>query len=161
MNRLFQYYRQKAREKKKTGKSGAPPAGPAPARRSARTMPPSLRARVMLRDGGRCPPCEGRQAPGCGRSRFVEVHHIRAVGAGGAHDPAKSLVLCQAQVHEGRRGLPFNQKLTFSSFPVKVSRGGFLTRAGKLCIEMKMRPGTEFGRLKSAEPISRVRRSPR
>jgi predicted restriction endonuclease len=104
VNRLFTFYRLKAQRDNKP-EAGQSPAKSKSTKNSTRTMPPSLRKKVLLRDGGRCPPCGGRQAPGCGRTKFIEVHHIRAVGAGGKHDLTNTLTLCSTchtRVHEGR-----------------------------------------------------------
>ncbi len=91
VNRLFDLYRERARSgKERVKKTGKNPTG---------TMPPALRKKVLLRDGGRC------QVPGCGRSQFVHVHHIQAQGAGGRHVLENSLVVCHSchtLLHEDR-----------------------------------------------------------
>jgi hypothetical protein len=93
VNRLYEIYRERARSEKgdkserKTRKN---PTG---------TIPPSLRKKVLLRDERRC------KVPGCGRSHFVEVHHLMPQGACGAHVPEHLLVVCQFchnLIHEGR-----------------------------------------------------------
>ncbi len=92
VNRLYQVYRDRGGAK--TGEE----AGKRKRRRTG-TIPPALRKKVLLRDGGRC------QVPGCGRSHHVEVHHLMPLGAGGDHRPEGLLVLCSGchrNVHEGR-----------------------------------------------------------
>lgn len=98
VNRLFQLYREKAREGSESGTEKQRTKS-TPVKSSNRTIPLSLRKKVLFRDGGRC------QAPGCGRNRFVEIHHVLPVGAGGTHSLPNVLVLCgscHALVHEGR-----------------------------------------------------------
>jgi hypothetical protein len=99
LNRLYKVYRDRARagkESKSDNRKRCHPTG---------TISPALREKVMFRDGGRCPPCGGRQVPGCGRSHFLQVHHIRAQGAGGGHSPENILAICSSchtLVLEGR-----------------------------------------------------------
>jgi len=45
--------------------------------RNTTTIPPRVRREVLARDQHRC------QAPGCGRTRFLEVHHIVSRKRGG------------------------------------------------------------------------------
>ncbi len=61
---------------------------PSPSPRSRSTIPPALRQAVLARDGHRC------RAPGCGRARFLEVHHIKPRAHGGKNDPANLVTLC-------------------------------------------------------------------
>lgn len=55
---------------------------------------PKLRRLVLERDGYRC------QAPGCGRSAFLEIHHRVPVARGGATVVENLVVLCSA-CHRG------------------------------------------------------------
>jgi hypothetical protein len=98
VNGLFKLYRNTARTIKETGSRNTH-ARTASGKSSTRIIPSSRRKKVLLRDGGRC------QAPGCGRNRFVEIHHIQAVSSGGIHSLSNLLVLCgscHTNVHEGR-----------------------------------------------------------
>ncbi len=52
------------------------------------TIPPSVRARVLARDRHRC------ATPGCGATRFLEVHHVVPRSRGGANDAANLVTLC-------------------------------------------------------------------
>ncbi|MFH1466703.1 MAG: hypothetical protein ABIO70_20120 [Pseudomonadota bacterium] len=64
----------------------------------ARSIPPAVRRRVLVRDGGRC------QVPGCRNRRHVEVHHLRPRAEGGGHGPENLLTLCSCHhdmVHRG------------------------------------------------------------
>ena len=61
-----------------------------PGQRNSTTIPPRTRREVLARDRHRC------QAPGCGRSRFLEVHHRKARARGGTHEPANLITLCAA-----------------------------------------------------------------
>lgn len=56
--------------------------------RSKSTIPPRVRKEVLARDGHRC------QAPDCGRTRFLEVHHVRPRSRGGGHRPENLITLC-------------------------------------------------------------------
>ena len=47
-----------------------------PGQRNTTTIPPQIRREVLARDRHRC------QAPGCGRTRFLEVHHSHAAREG-------------------------------------------------------------------------------
>jgi len=61
-----------------------------------RTIPPSVRNRVLDRDGRRC------QVPGCGRTGSVDLHHVFGWKKG--HDPDHIYVSCDShhrQVHDG------------------------------------------------------------
>ena len=55
---------------------------------SAKDIPAASRHAVNLRDGNRC------QAPGCGRTRWVDIHHIKPRSQGGTHDPENLITLC-------------------------------------------------------------------
>jgi len=52
------------------------------------TIPPSVRARVLARDRHRC------ATPGCGATRFLEVHHLLPRSRGGTNDAANLVTLC-------------------------------------------------------------------
>jgi 5-methylcytosine-specific restriction endonuclease McrA len=56
--------------------------------RARRSLSPSLRAKVLERDGHRC------QVPGCGRGYFLVVHHLDPVALGGKDDPDRLVTLC-------------------------------------------------------------------
>lgn len=56
------------------------------ARRAA--IPPAVRRRVLARDGQCC------QAPGCGRTTLLEVHHRLPRARGGGNDPDNLITLC-------------------------------------------------------------------
>lgn len=56
--------------------------------RNMATIPPRIRREVLGRDRHRC------QSPGCGRTRFLEVHHIVPRNRGGANDPDNLTTLC-------------------------------------------------------------------
>jgi hypothetical protein len=61
-----------------------------PGERNQTTIPPRVRREVLARDRHRC------RAPGCGRTRFLEVHHIKPRNLGGTNDPANLITLCAA-----------------------------------------------------------------
>lgn len=54
----------------------------------AEKIPAASLHAVHLRDRGRC------QAPGCGRTRWIEIHHRRPRAEGGTHDPENLVTLC-------------------------------------------------------------------
>jgi len=54
------------------------------------TIPPGKRKRVLARDHHRC------TSPGCGNTRFLEVHHIKPKAKGGGNDEANLTTLCSA-----------------------------------------------------------------
>ncbi len=61
------------------------------------TIPPSIRRKVLARDGHRC------AMPGCSHTRFLEVHHRRPRTEGGTNKPENLITLCSAchrLVHE-------------------------------------------------------------
>jgi 5-methylcytosine-specific restriction endonuclease McrA len=58
--------------------------------RNRTTIPPRVRREVLARDQHRC------QAPGCGRTRFLEVHHIKPRQNGGGNQPENLVTLCAA-----------------------------------------------------------------
>ena len=58
--------------------------------RNTTTIPPRTRRQVLARDQHRC------RAPGCGRTRFLEVHHLVPRERGGANAPDNLVTLCAA-----------------------------------------------------------------
>ncbi|MBC8426457.1 HNH endonuclease [bacterium] len=59
-----------------------------PGSRNRATIPPGRRQAALIRAGHRC------EAPGCRRTRFLEVHHKRPRSSGGSNEPANLQVLC-------------------------------------------------------------------
>lgn len=58
--------------------------------RAKKTISPRARRLTLARDGHRC------QGSGCGRTRFLEIHHITPRSAGGSHDTRNLITLCGA-----------------------------------------------------------------
>jgi len=58
--------------------------------RNTTTIAPRVRRAVLARDRLRC------RAPGCGRTRFLEVHHIVPRQRGGSNQPKNLVTLCGA-----------------------------------------------------------------
>ncbi len=61
-------------------------------------IPPATRRAVLLRDRMRC------RVPGCGRRRWVDVHHVRHRADGGEHSRSNCVTLCttcHTALHEG------------------------------------------------------------
>jgi len=56
--------------------------------RNTTTIPPRVRREVLARDKHRC------RAPGCGRTRFLEIHHIVARNRGGSNHADNLVTLC-------------------------------------------------------------------
>jgi hypothetical protein len=56
--------------------------------RNTTTIPPRVRREVLARDKHRC------QVPGCGRTRFLEVHHRVPRSSGGINQPENLVTLC-------------------------------------------------------------------
>ncbi len=56
--------------------------------RNTTTIPPRVRREVLARDKHSC------RAPGCGRTRFLEVHHINTRQQGGTNHPDNLVTLC-------------------------------------------------------------------
>jgi 5-methylcytosine-specific restriction endonuclease McrA len=52
------------------------------------TIPPAVRAKVLARDGHRC------TSPGCGSTRFLEVHHLAPRSQGGSNRVENLVTLC-------------------------------------------------------------------
>jgi len=59
-----------------------------PGQRNTTTIPTRVRREVLARDQHRC------QAPECGRTQFLEVHHILPRKEGGANKPDNLVTLC-------------------------------------------------------------------
>ncbi|MBE0566712.1 MAG: HNH endonuclease, partial [Krumholzibacteria bacterium] len=59
-----------------------------PGKRTTATIAPCTRREVLARDRHRC------RAPGCGRRRFLEVHHVTPRSAGGTNATANLITLC-------------------------------------------------------------------
>ncbi|MHC9541424.1 MAG: HNH endonuclease [Vulcanimicrobiota bacterium] len=104
VNRLYKIYKERNRKPENRGKGsdGNDKALGGSRRRSAtteKTIPSYLRKKVLKRDGHKC------QRPGCGRTYFLEVHHIEPEGAGGATEEKNlctSCAFCHDLVHEGK-----------------------------------------------------------
>ncbi len=70
-----------------------------PGQRNTSTIPPGRRTEVLERDRFRC------QAPGCGNSRFLEIHHVKSRSRGGGNELDNLITLCSGchrLHHEGR-----------------------------------------------------------
>jgi hypothetical protein len=52
-------------------------------------VPPSVRRRVLDRDGWRC------TTPGCSQARFLDVHHVVPRARGGSNRPDNLVTLCR------------------------------------------------------------------
>ena len=61
-----------------------------PSRRNESTIPPRIRREVLSRDRHRC------TAPGCDRTRYLEVHHIVPRSQGGTNEPENLTTLCSS-----------------------------------------------------------------
>jgi 5-methylcytosine-specific restriction endonuclease McrA len=59
-------------------------------KRNRATIPPAVRRMVLARDRHRC------RTPGCGHTRFLEVHHVKPRAEGGGHESANLVTLCSA-----------------------------------------------------------------
>ncbi len=76
-----------------------------------RTIPPSIRRAVHLRD-------QGCRFPGCGSRIYVDVHHIKHWAHGGTHEIHNLVELCfhhHRLVHEGGWGIKPNDHATFEA----------------------------------------------
>ena len=68
-----------------------------PGQRNRRSIPPSRRRAVLLRDGHRC------RVRGCASTGFLEVHHIKPRSEGGSNELENMIVVCSnchRQLHE-------------------------------------------------------------
>jgi hypothetical protein len=88
-----------------------------PGRRNTTTIPPATRRAVLARDRHQC------QSPGCGRTRFLEVHHVTPRSRGGTNDQANLTTLCSA-CHRLLHALPSSSSGEPSAAPTagKTSR---------------------------------------
>jgi hypothetical protein len=59
-------------------------------KRNVATIPPRIRREVMGRDRHRC------TSPGCGRTRFLEVHHVVPRSRGDTNEPENLTTLCSS-----------------------------------------------------------------
>lgn len=62
-------------------------------------LPAATRRAVMLRDQCRC------RVPGCGRRRYVDVHHVEPRARGGVHSRSNCFVICRTHhrlLHDGK-----------------------------------------------------------
>ena len=104
VNRLYKIYKERKRKSENRDKSsdGNDKALGGSRRRSAKTektISDAMRKRVLKRDGHKC------QRPGCGRTFFLEVHHIEPEGAGGATEEKNlctACAFCHDMVHEDK-----------------------------------------------------------
>ena len=104
VNRLYKIYKEKSRKSgnRDKGPSGNDTALGGKRRRvvkTEKTISDAMRKKVLKRDGHKC------QRPGCGRTFFLEVHHIEPEGAGGATEEKNlctACAFCHDLVHEGK-----------------------------------------------------------
>ncbi len=111
VNELYKAYKEKNRKSENSDRSStengkapgggdnAPGGNSQRTARPAKTIPSSLRKKVLKRDGHKC------QAPGCGRTCFLRVHHIEPEAAGGATEEQNLCTVCDRchdSVHEER-----------------------------------------------------------
>jgi hypothetical protein len=83
--------------------------------RNRATIPPRVRREVLARDHHRC------RAPGCARSRFLEVHHIFPRSQGGSNQPENLMTLCgSCHRHWHEKGLSWAKEKTilYQSGPI-------------------------------------------
>jgi 5-methylcytosine-specific restriction endonuclease McrA len=78
-----------------------------PGKRNRRSIPPSRRRAVLLRDGHRC------RVRGCGRASFLEIHHLKARSRGGGNREENLIAICStchAHLHErGGESVPLSK----------------------------------------------------
>ncbi|MHC9538942.1 MAG: HNH endonuclease [Vulcanimicrobiota bacterium] len=104
VNRLYKIYKEKSRksgnrDKSSDGNDNAQGGKRRRVVKTEKTISSTLRKKVLKRDGHKC------QRPGCGRTYFLEVHHIEPEGAGGATEEKNlctSCAFCHDLVHEGK-----------------------------------------------------------
>ena len=104
VNRLYKIYKERNRkaENRDKGPGGSDKALGGRRRRvvkTEKTISDAMRKKVLKRDGHKC------QRPGCGRTYFLEVHHIEPEGAGGATEEKNlctACAFCHDLVHEGK-----------------------------------------------------------
>jgi|GEM_PF-290458 len=103
VNRLYKIYKEKNRkhEDRSISSNSNDKTQGGKSRRvsiTEKTIPVAMRKKVLKRDGHKC------QRPGCGRTFFLEVHHIEPEGAGGATEEKNlctACTFCHDLVHEG------------------------------------------------------------
>ncbi len=61
-----------------------------PGKLNTSIIPPATRRMVLARDRNQC------RTPGCGHTKFLEVHHIKPRAAGGKNRPENLITLCSA-----------------------------------------------------------------
>ncbi|MBU8871158.1 MAG: HNH endonuclease, partial [Gemmatimonadales bacterium] len=61
-----------------------------PGTRNTSSIPPKIRREVMARDRHQC------QRPGCGNTRFLEVHHIIPRSRGGTNEITNLACVCSS-----------------------------------------------------------------
>ncbi len=74
--------------------------------KKTRTIPPSTRRGVNLRD-------QGCRFPGCGARKYIDVHHIKHWAHGGTHEMANLIQLCwhhHRLIHEGGWNLEVDEQ---------------------------------------------------
>jgi hypothetical protein len=104
VNRLYKICKEKNRksedrDKDSSGNDKAPGGRRRRVSKTEKTISDAMRKKVLKRDGHKC------QRPGCGRTYFLEVHHIEPEGAGGATEEKNlctACAFCHDLVHEGR-----------------------------------------------------------
>jgi len=80
------------RERKKLARRGSPG-------RKKRSVSTALRKKIFMRDGCVC------RVPGCGRTSFLEIHHVRPLSRRGGNEPENLFLVCSrchTNIHEGR-----------------------------------------------------------
>ncbi|MHC9542734.1 MAG: HNH endonuclease [Vulcanimicrobiota bacterium] len=104
VNKLYKIYKERNRksengDKSSDGNDNAHGGSRRGSAQTEKTISDAMRKKVLKRDGHKC------QAPGCGRTYFLEVHHIKPEGAGGATEEKNlctSCAFCHDLVHEGK-----------------------------------------------------------
>jgi hypothetical protein len=89
-----------------------------PGKRNTATIPPGTRRQVLGRDRHQC------RRPGCGNTRFLEVHHIVPRARGGGNDMENLVTLCAAchqLVHEKKWELVRENSPPYGSVVAKRS----------------------------------------
>jgi hypothetical protein len=56
--------------------------------RVTQSVPPSVRRKVLDRDGRKC------SVPGCRHGQYLDLHHVTPRAEGGDHDPERLVTLC-------------------------------------------------------------------
>jgi hypothetical protein len=98
-----------------------------PVRKRSR-IPPSVRRKILIRDGHRC------RVPGC-RSTNIDVHHLVPREMGGSHDESNLVALCEGHhlaVHRGKlilKGAAPDATFEFATVEDPVNRFAIEQRA--------------------------------